>query len=62
MGMIGMKSYDELIDELGSKVETRDRLLQQIKLFQANVDELNYDIERLNDEINDLEEANGEEY
>lgn len=60
--MIGMKSYDELIDELGSKVETRDRLLQQIKLFQANVDELNDDIERLNDEINDLEEANGEEF
>lgn len=55
-----MKSYDELIDELGSKVETRDRLLQQIKLFQANVDELNDDIERLHDDINDLEEANGE--
>ncbi|MEK4006515.1 hypothetical protein [Paenibacillus sp. FSL H3-0333] len=56
-----MKNYDELIDELGSKVETRDRLLQQIKLFQANVDELNDDIERLIEQIDERESLNEEE-
>jgi prefoldin subunit 5 len=57
-----MKNYDDLMDELGSKVETRDRLLQQIQLLQANVEALNSDIERLSEKIDEFEEANEGEY
>ncbi|WP_179089082.1 hypothetical protein [Paenibacillus odorifer] len=56
-----MNEYDELIEKLGSKVETRDRLNLQINLLLANVAELDVDIEQLRGQIDKLEES-GEEY
>lgn len=55
-----MKDYDELIDELGSKIEQRARMQQQIDLLLANVAVLDVDIERLRKLIDKLEESGGE--
>ncbi|WP_339304285.1 hypothetical protein NST33_17775 [Paenibacillus sp. FSL L8-0435] len=52
-----MNEYDELIEELGSKVEKRDRLTQQIALMAATVAELDIEIDQLNIQIDELEES-----
>ncbi|RPK31755.1 hypothetical protein [Paenibacillus xylanexedens] len=52
-----MKEYDDLIEELGTKVEKRDRLLQTIQLMMANVTELDGEIDQLNIQIDELEES-----
>lgn len=57
-----MNEYDELIEKLGSKVETRDRLQLQINLLLANVAELTDEIEQLNEKIEEFEEANEGNY
>ncbi|WP_405169433.1 hypothetical protein [Paenibacillus sp. FSL H3-0286] len=60
--VIEMNEYDELIEKLGSKVETRDRLQLQINLLLANVAELTDEIEQLNEKIEEFEEANEGNY
>ncbi|WP_143762400.1 hypothetical protein [Paenibacillus odorifer] len=60
--VIEMNEYDELIEKLGSKVETRDRLQLQINLLLANVAELTDEIEQLNEKIEEFEEKNEGNY
>lgn len=55
-----MKEYDDLIDELGVKVEKRDRLKQTIVLMLATVAELDIEIDQLNIQIDALEESDEE--
>ncbi|WP_157793886.1 hypothetical protein [Paenibacillus donghaensis] len=57
-----MNDYDLLIDELGSKIETRTRLQLQINLLMANVAELDDDIELLRTKIDEIEESGDDEY
>jgi|GEM_PF-4317934 len=48
---------ENLIDELGSKVEKRDKLKQTIALMTATVAELDSEIDQLNIQIDELEES-----
>ncbi|PYY28193.1 hypothetical protein [Paenibacillus illinoisensis] len=55
-----MDQYEKLIDELGTKVEKRDRLKQTIALMLATVAELDIEIDQLNIQIDTLEESEEE--
>jgi phage shock protein A len=51
---------EDLIEALGTKVEKRDRLKQQIALMAATVAELDGEIDQLNIQIDELEKLEEE--